>query len=478
MSQNESSSTQTVDDHQQYSLMLDTVLLDPVLDPVLDTFSEDDGFTASEINGEEVFEHSGDKGSADVSVEDNLIIKAESIWVSMPNGEQLHMRHLKAMPVESSVAADAGLFGGEAKNLIASESPKRVFMLHGEVECGRIFYHESGKGLAYHFAQQGYEVFVADLGGRGRSLGCDNEPSSLTVHDIVTDAIPRLLRAATQHCSLSEESSDSIHAYSRHSHSTLSSIAPTIWVAHGFGGVLLSAAWARMSDAERTATQMIFFSARRKLQTKNRIANTMVKAFCHPLTAKLVNWHNAFPAEQLRLGSANENTDWFSVYTDWISNDSWCDAEDGFDYQAALKANPIPPTLHFATTADKIYSGSADVRAFIDELGCHDARIIVANAIANSKRKYDHLSLLLDPAAVNDIFKDATDWLLEQFVASSIKTLMTEAADNESSPVDAVIESEQAVKDNNFDLPFEYSSLDDESSPHARDHTLALSLAG
>ena len=463
MSLNETSPTQTVDANQQYSL---------ILDPVVETFSEDDGFTASEINTATSSEHS----SADVAEEDSLIIKAESIWVSMPNGEQLHMRHFKALPAMSSVSADAGLFGSEAKNLITSGSPKRVFMLHGEAECGRIFYHESGKGLAYHFAQQGYEVFVADLGGRGRSLGCDDEPSSLTVHDIVTDAIPRLLRAATQHCSSSDESTDS-----RNFHSASSSVAPTIWVAHGFGGVLLSAAWARMSDAERTATQMIFFSARRQLQAKNRITNAVVKAFCHPLTAKLVNWHNAFPAEQLRLGSANENTDWFSVYTDWISSDSWCDAEDGFDYQAALKANPIPPTLHFATTADKIYSGSADVRAFIDELGCHDARIIVANAITNSKRQYDHLSLLLDPAAVNDIFKDATDWLLEQFVASSIKTLMTEI-DDESSLVDldvnAVVESEQAVKDNNFDLPFEYSSLDEDPSTDKHEHSLALSLAG
>ena len=454
MSLNESSPTQTVDDNEQYSLMLD---------PVVEAFSEDNSFAASDITGNEASDNSGIEDSSGVALtvalKDTLTIKAESIWVSMPNGEQLHMRHLLPMPSDT--------------DSFSSESPKRVFMLHGEAECGRIFYHDSGKGLAYHFAQQGYEVFVADLGGRGRSLGCDDEPSSLTVHDIVTDAIPRLLRAATQHCAtVIDESAASAASYSKPA-----AIAPTIWVAHGFGGVLLSAAWARMSHAERTATQMMFFSTRRQLQAKSRIANAVINAFCHPLAAKLVNWHGAFPAAQLRLGSANENTNWFSVYTDWISTNSWVDAEDGFDYQAALKANPIPPALHFATTADKLYSGMADVRAFINELGCHDSRMIVANTISNSKRKYDHLSLLLDPAAVNDIFKDATDWLHEQSIADNINILLTETAAKSASFDDGMAVSERAVESDNYDLPFEYSSSVDDSSAHNNEHAMALSLA-
>jgi len=459
MSLDESSPTQTVDDNEQYSLMLD---------PVVEASYEDDSATASEIafaEADENYAAVDGRGVEDSGIEDSTValketlsVKAESIWVSMPNGEQLHMRHLQPMPSDT--------------DSFSSEAPKRVFMLHGEVECGRIFYHDSGKGLAYHFAQQGYEVFVADLGGRGRSLGCDDAPSSLTVHDIVTDAIPRLLRAATQHCSLSEDEFTSSAA----SYLKAASVAPTIWVAHGFGGVLLSAAWARMNNEERTATQMMFFSTRRKLQAKNRIANAVVNAFCHPLAQKLVNWYGAFPAAKFHLGSANENTQWFGVYTDWISNDSWCDTEDGFDYQAALKINPIPPTLHFATAADTLYSDAADVRAFINELGCHDARMIVANTIGDTQRKYDHLSLLLDPAAVNDVFKDATDWLHEQAVVNNV--FIAESVFEDSSIVAASSEQETPAEKDNFDLPFEYSSLDDELSSKENDHSMALSLAG
>lgn len=434
MSLNQLSSKQTVGDNGQFSLELD---------PIEQGLERSDSVIA-----EYDTEYSNDE-----LLEDKPIIKTESIWVSMPNGEQLHMRHL--LPLSDT-----------------DSSPKRVFMLHGEVECGRIFYHESGKGAAYYFAEQGYEVFVADLGGRGRSLGCDGEPSSLTVHDIVTDAIPRLLRAATQHCSLSTDDNP---------YSLPTSIAPTIWVAHGFGGVLLSAAWARMSESERTATQMIFFGARRKLQAKHRIANAFVKAFCHPLTAKLVNWHNAFPATRMRLGSADENTHWFRVYADWINSDSWCDSEDGFDYQAALQAHPIPPTLHFATAADKIYSGVADVRAFINELGPHDARMIVADTIGDSKRKYDHLSLLLDPAAVNDIFSDANNWLLEQAGDNAVlmdEPAVTDVVNEQAFAAESLSESGQTPETYNTPEPYKYSPEDsnlDLPFAHPADDELFLS---
>lgn len=338
-----------------------------------------------------------------------LSIKTESIWVSMPNGEQLHMRHM--LPLYSKPKSDARLdfaAGVDAATEFTESNdqarpPKRVFMLHGEVECGRIFYDDSGKGLANYLAEQGYEVFVADLGGRGRSLGCEGKASSLSVHDVVTEAIPRLLRAASN-----RTSGQDVYC------AGAGSEKPSIWVAHGFGGVLLSAAWARMDKTDRSATQMIFFGARRKLQANHRLAAAFVKVFCHPLTAKLVNWHSAFPATRMRLGSADENAQWFRVYTQWMTSDQWCDPEDGFDYRAALQANPIPSAIHFAAAGDKVYADAADVRAFVEELGCHDARLIVLDEISNSTQQYDHLSMLLDPAAVDDVFSYAGRWLKEQ----------------------------------------------------------------
>ena len=38
-----------------------------------------------------------------------------------------------------------------------------ILMVHGAIENGRIFYTESGKGLACFLARHGYQVYVADL---------------------------------------------------------------------------------------------------------------------------------------------------------------------------------------------------------------------------------------------------------------------------------------------------------------------------
>ena len=53
----------------------------------------------------------------------------------------------------------------------ASTEPKGipVLMIHGIVEDGRIFYHNSGKGLGSFLAKHGYDVYVADLRGIGKS---------------------------------------------------------------------------------------------------------------------------------------------------------------------------------------------------------------------------------------------------------------------------------------------------------------------
>ena len=312
---------------------------------------------------------------------------SDSLWVSMSNGEQLHLRHF----LPSNTADNA-------------EPAERVFMLHGEAECGRIFYGDSGQGLAGYLVSLGYEVFVADLGGRGRSLGAPGRASELTTHQIITDAIPRLLRTIERHNNDTDAQDTA---------STVSNKA-TIWVAHGFGGVLLSAAWARLPESQRSASRMIFFGSRRRFRSSHRWARHFAKVFTHPMMAKLINWHQAFPAKLLKLGSSDESPDWYRCYAKWMSENQWLDPEDNFDYGSALAAHPVPPTLHFAAKADTVFADIEDIRFFINELGTHDARILVLGDIAETKKQYNHLSMLIHPAAISDVFSSLNEWLLEQ----------------------------------------------------------------
>jgi predicted alpha/beta hydrolase len=370
----------------------------------LDAFADDEAMCDSHAS--EDYHSIGGGQQTDVS----SVLKVNSIWVSLSGGEQLHLRHF-VPAAETPNQHDVAHFSADLLDRLTDShgQPRRsVFMLHGEAECGRIFYDDSNRGLARYLAGLGYEVFVADLGGRGRSLVPDQQQSSLTVHDLITEAIPALLQSAAQHSVVVTNTQQTAVAEAFKPCAT----GPDVWVAHGFGAVLLSAALARMPEPQRCAKQWVFFNGRRRFSATQRIAGFCVKLFCHSLTEKLVSWRNLFPATRLGLGTADENASWYQTYASWMNGKSWC-GDDGFDYHAALLSAKVPPTLHLAAASDKVFSNLVDVRNFIHELGPHDARLLVVDQIAASKRRYNHLSMLLDQSAEQDLFAPLQSWLTQ-----------------------------------------------------------------
>jgi len=70
----------------------------------------------------------------------------ESLYIAINNTEKLHL-----------------------KRFFNDKMGQPVVMLHGSIENGKIFYSSSGKGLAPFLADQGYDVFVPDFRGKGKS---------------------------------------------------------------------------------------------------------------------------------------------------------------------------------------------------------------------------------------------------------------------------------------------------------------------
>ena len=135
-----------------------------------------------------------------------------SIWVSVGSDEQLHLKQF---------IPSANVHGDASGNIMHGRG-KSVFLLHGEAESGSVYYGANGRGLAWEMAAQGYEVFVADLGGRGRSITASGQ-SHLTVNQLICEAIPALLKAAAQHSAISRQSATTndvdgskFEAYSQH----------------------------------------------------------------------------------------------------------------------------------------------------------------------------------------------------------------------------------------------------------------------
>lgn len=367
----------------------------------------------SELDNNKMMDEKVSELNSDLNGEDEIeplqAVKVYSIWVSTKSGEQLHLRQFRLDGLANNEAIAERTHSDKALPGLG----RSVFMLHGEAECGRIYYDNKGNGLAWHLAQQGYEVFVADLGGRGRSLSLEEGVSKLSVYDCIVEAIPLMIQAAGRNSVWCDEQ------YRFH--------GPDIWVGHGFGAVMLSAAWTRLEENLRTARQMIFFSGKRYITQRSNWKNLFVKLLCHRWTEKWVGWKNLFPATRLGLGTADENASWYRTYVNWMQHKSWKCDQDGFDYCQALRNSPLPPTQHIASQSESCLSSLQDIRAFIKELGPHDARLLIMDKMSGDRRSYNHLSMLLDNHAVKDVFEPLSKWLSKKAIA--FQPLLQTAAD-------------------------------------------------
>jgi alpha-beta hydrolase superfamily lysophospholipase len=121
-----------------------------------------------------------------------------------------------------------------------------VLLVHGSIENGRIFYSKSGKGFAPFLAQQGYDVFVADLQGRGKSKPAISGNSDFGLHHILEEDFPAFINK------IKELKGDVLQ----------------FWGAHSWGGVLMLAYLARQVVPVEVQA-MAFFASKRRISIRS-----------------------------------------------------------------------------------------------------------------------------------------------------------------------------------------------------------------
>lgn len=292
----------------------------------------------------------------------------ESIMVSLPSTDQVHMAR----------------FYTDKKNLGAP-----VFMLHSTLHDGSTFYSDDGNGLACYLARQGYDVYVADLRGRGKSWPKINNLSRFGIHQLINEDIPALLKKI----------------------SIKRGKVSQIWVGHGFGSVLMCSYYARYGDSLGNVARMAHFAARRQIQVSNRSKAFTFDFVLGKLSRLCIKLTGYMPSRFLRQGTANESRGILADYLDWSSASVWSDCEDGFSYGEAIRQQQLPPSFYFASTGDKAYGDPADVREFVKELGPHDGRLMVLSRRGGNLRDYTHMSMLRHKDCETDHFPLLLDWL-------------------------------------------------------------------
>ena len=296
------------------------------------------------------------------------MLKYESITISLPSSDQVHLTR----------------FFLDKNNL---GTP--VFMLHSTLQDGSTFYSDDGHGLACYLARKGYDVFVADLRGKGKSWPSVNSSSAFGNHQAINEDIPALLEKI-------------ISKRGR---------IPQIWIGHGWGSVLMASFYARYGDGVCPVAKMAHFAARRQIQTTNSSKKFLIDFIWRKLGKWLIVLNGYMPARLLRMGVTNESKANYRDYLQWSSSDDWRDAEDGFSYGEAILKQQLPPSFYFAASSDKAYGDPVDVREFMKELGPHDGRLMVLSRHGGNLRNYSHMDMVRHKDADKDHFPLLLDWL-------------------------------------------------------------------
>lgn len=267
-----------------------------------------------------------------------------------------------------------------------------VLMIHGSIENGRIFYTTKGKGFAPFLAAQGYDVFVADLRGKGQSTPPIHKHAAFGQTDAIREDIPAFLGKIRE----------------------LRGETPIHFVAHSWGGVLFLAYLAREPVAATNVASMVMFGTKRRITVMNRHRFLQIDIIWNIIGRALTSLYGYLPIGRLGIGSDNEARRFFLQTTKWIYQKEWLDPEDGFDYGAALRKKTLPPALYVTGINDLYLGHPYDVQLLMGETGQPQHEFWLLGRKNGNVEDYGHINILTHPKAPEDHFPEVVQWMGKQ----------------------------------------------------------------
>lgn len=264
-----------------------------------------------------------------------------------------------------------------------------VLMIHGMMSNGRVFYSHGGKGLAHFLARQGYDVFVADLRGKGKSTPRIDADARHGQTEMICEDLPAL------------------HATVRR----LSGDQPVHWMSHSWGGVLLNSTLLRYPELIDQVASLVHFAAKRSVQVRNIHKLIEIDLMWNWVLRGVTRRVGYLPARRLKFGADNETNKTHWQIKRWAKASPWVDSDDGFDYGAAARHTRLPPALYLAAQNDPCRGHPHDVKRFRDESGPHVSRVHLLGRRTGYRHDYDHISLLTHPDAAQEHFQLLLHWL-------------------------------------------------------------------
>ncbi|MBV8680345.1 MAG: alpha/beta fold hydrolase [Aquitalea sp.] len=268
-----------------------------------------------------------------------------------------------------------------------------VLLVHGVMGNGRVFYSDKGRGLAHYLADAGYDVFVADLRGRGRSTPKIDARARHGQTEIICQDLPALHAAICQ----------------------LKGNVPQHWMAHSWGGVHMSSCLLRYPQLAAQVASLVYFGSKRSIGVRNLRKWLEVDLIWNIAARGLIRCYGYLPAQRIGLGADDETEKSHRQSKQWAKLQPWVDSDDGFDYGAVARHGRLPPALYFAAHNDPCRGHVEDVRRFRDESGPHLSCLRLLGRAVGHRHDYDHVTLLTHQDAPDDHFPLVLHWLAGEY---------------------------------------------------------------
>jgi oxygen-independent coproporphyrinogen-3 oxidase len=265
----------------------------------------------------------------------------------------------------------------------APDAPRKaipLLLVHGTFSNRNFF--GAPHGLGFHLAARGYDVWVAELRGLGRSGEAGQ--ARWDVEDWIVHDVPALLEGVRK-ATGSER---------------------VVWIGHSAGAVVAAGAAGRSAEVAASIAGLVLVAA--PAPDRPGIANAAVSL----LGNAVANVMGRVPARALGIGPADEAPGILRQWCEWIVRRRWV-GHDGLDYLAEAR-RLTAPALGLVGAAD-LLTPPATCRRLLDALGGADRTMVVCGRSQGFSENYTHNRVLISSAARQEVWPLIADWLEERF---------------------------------------------------------------